>query len=320
MQKLKIGIVGYGKIGHALEKEIVDSNYFEIVAIFSSRKIMSTYKTKVVEISNVNDYKKEIDVIFNCCGSAKQYEEVCYNLSANFNCVDIFDNHNKIKEILPKLDKLAKNNKKITLFAFGWDPGILSMIRCLNEALFNNHNTFWGRGISQGHTNALKGIRGVIDAVQFTIPNTSLLRRSKTKVLQNLDNCKKHRRLCFVVKSNEVSKKQICDEIINLKDYFAGYKTTVKFVSQNKLNKIKFEQGHKGYVIGGNENLDCVWAACSSFQLKMSNNASFTAHLMIVGARAVRNLIEKNEFGTYTILDIPPKYFLENSNDYLRLL
>lgn len=301
MKKLKVGIVGYGNIGKAVENQLAKSGEFELVAIFSKRKI-----NNCVSYEKIDEYAGKIDLMFLCVGSQSDLEQVASKVLKNFNTIDCFDNHNKIKNYLINQQTIAEQNKKIAICSTGWDPGLFSLIRGLMNGLDLEYKTFWGKGLSQGHTQAIKNLPNVVDAVQFTIPNKKAIKQ--TKQGKNLiDSQTFHTRQCYVV-CNKQFCKTIKRQIINMPDYFEGYKTKVKFVTSNKLNKIK-SFAHKGAVIAVGDEME--------FKLNLNSNPNFTAKVMIAYARAVPILQRAHKFGVFTVLDIPIGYLIKKEKSQL---
>lgn len=298
MRKIKVGIVGYGNLGKSVEKEIKNSNNFELIAIFSRRKLNNT-----LPVESILNYKEKIDLLFLCGGSQNELEQQAMKYIEDFNIIESYDNHARLKEFHKKLESVAKKSGKVALCSFGWDPGLFSFMRGLFDALGYKPYTFWGRGVSQGHTQAIKNIDGVCDAIQFTIPDTEKIEEiAKGKNVQgNL-----HKRECFVV-ADANNHERIEREIKTMPNYFVGYETTVNFVSQGELEKIK-NFSHQGQVMTKNNTLN--------FSLHLSSNPDFTAKVVTSFARAFESV--KNKRGVYTIFDLPLKTILRK--DFYKFL
>lgn len=294
--KINVGIVGYGKLGMAIKKLIsLDSN-FCLVKIFSRRNIKGCETIK-----NLYKYKNKIDLLFLCVGSQTDLNKTAFRLIKNFNFIDVYDNHDMLQGYICSLNKICKENKKVCFSALGWDPGILSLIRALYFALGLNYITLWGKGVSQGHTNAIKNVPGVIDAIQFTIP---LKKKNKAfKQTGNVENKTLHLRMCYVVARKNV-RKSIKQQIVNMEHYFKGNKTKVKFVSSKKLKRLKTDF-HKGEIITQNN--------VSNFSLDLQSNPDFTAKVMLVYAKVMIDFIKNKKYGSYTILDIPLSNLVKNN-------
>ena len=300
--KIKVGIVGYGNLGKAIEKKVNQSENFELVAIFSKRKLSNT-----IDYRDIEEYKNKIDILFLCGGSQNELEDQGKKLIENFNIVDSYDNHTRLKRYIFDIDSLAKKNKKVALCSFGWDPGLFSMMRALFDSLGFAPYTFWGKGLSQGHTQAIKNIEGVIDAVQFTLPNKQIEKRIKQGEDVKRDKSF-HKRLCYVVARNK-EQERIKKQIITMPDYFDGYETLVHFVSQEKLDTIK-SFAHKGEVITQNNTM--------SFSLNLLSNPEFTATVATTFAGAIYQLSKEKKYGAYTILDLPINRILKKDKfEYL---
>lgn len=293
--KIPVGIVGYGNLGKAVEKNILKSDFFELVAIFSRRDLNNT-----INYSKINNYKNKIKLLFLCGGSQNELEKQSFELIKNFNIAESYDNHARLKSYHKALDKMAKENKKIAICSLGWDPGLFSFMRGLFDSLDVPPYTFWGKGLSQGHTQAIKNIPGVKDAVQFTIPNEEFIEKIKNgeKLISSKDF---HKRECFVV-ANE-NHNEIKNAIVNMKDYFLGYETIINFVSQDQLDKIK-SFAHKGQVIGLNNEMN--------FSLNLPSNPDFTSKVLINFAKNFKQLKKEKKYGVHTMFDLPLKNILHD--------
>ena len=299
--KIPVGVVGFGNLGKAVAKTLSQSDEFKLVAVFSKRNLDGT-----VSFSKVDEYKDKIKILFVCGGSQNELEEQTLNLIKNFNTIDCYDNHDRLKGYISKMDRLAKENKKVALCALGWDPGLFSLMRGLFSALGFLPYTFWGKGLSQGHTQAVKNIPGVIDALQFTIPSKKYI--NKIKNGKRVAHGKHlHMRECFVV-ANKNDRAEIEKQIRTMKNYFEGYKTSVKFVSQQKLDKMKSFK-HKGEVVSQNNVMN--------FSLNLKSNPNFTAKVMVRYAKNFITLLNENNFGAYTILDLPIKNIMDKNKSNL---
>lgn len=300
MKKFKVGIIGYGNLGKAVEKQIVSSEEFDLIAIFSRRENANTKDFK-----DMDQYIGKIDLMFLCVGSQNDLEKVAYNVVKNFNTIDCYDNHNRLRQYIQKQNQLAIKNKKIALCALGWDPGLFSYMRGLFDSLDLQSCTFWGKGLSQGHTQAIKNLPNVIDAIQFTVPNNN----AKWQVLNGVlpqNTFDLHKRLCYVVCEPQYEK-QIKKQIITMPDYFADYKTTVKFVTQQEIDKIK-TFAHKGEVV--------AMSGVAEFKLNLKSNPEFTAKVLVSFARAVPKLKEANRYGAFTVFDLPLNLILKKEKSH----
>lgn len=317
---VKVGIVGYGNLGKAVEQLLSIGPDSEIVAIFSKRNVVSPLGTKVEKYGKIADYAGKIDIMLLCGGSYAEQENMTKELLQYYNTIDCFDTHAKMQDYSLAINQIAKENKKIALFGCGWDPGLFSVMRCLFDSVSQDQShTFWGKGVSQGHTNALKQVDGVIDALQFTLPNKNILKKCKKDCCYAPKNVKdKHSRLCYIVKDKNSSAKAITKAICEMPNYFEGYKTKVKFVSQTRLDKLKGDVSHRGQVfnhfsmLGKNFQME--------FRLDLEGNALFTAQIMHTCINAFFALKQNKKYGAYSMLDIPPKYYYSQQDAVIKLL
>ncbi len=292
---IRVGIIGFGNLGKSIEKQLKNNKNFNLVAIFSKTKT-----EKTISINSILDYKNKIDILYLCVGSFCDLEKLEKNLIKHFNIIDCYDNHSKLKSHISQIDKTAKNNNKIAICSVGWDPGLFSLTRCLFSSLNYKPYSFWGKGTSQGHTQAIKSIEGVFDAIQFTLPNKRIIKNLKHGVTIPSQNY--HKRQCFIVCKKE-DRRRIKHTIINMPNYFEGYKTKVNFVSAQKLNKLK-SFSHKGEVSTKNNIMN--------FSLNLPSNPDFTANVMISYSQAYLKLKKEKKFGAHTILDIPLSYITQD--------
>ena len=321
---IRIGIYGYGNLGRGVECAIKQNPDMELVAIFSRRAPESVKtvfpESQVYSANDVLNFKEKIDVMILCGGSATDLPVQSPALAEHFNIVDSFDTHAKIPAHFWAVDKVAKANNKVAVISAGWDPGLFSLNRLLGEAILPHGEdyTFWGRGVSQGHSDAIRRIDGVIDARQYTIPVDCALeavRRGETPTLCVRD---KHTRLCYVVADDGADKEKIKREIQEMPNYFADYNTTVLFVSMDELRANHSALPHGGVVVRvgktgkNNENKHVI-----EFNLKLDSNPEFTSSVLCASARATYKLAQENSFGVKTILDIPPAYFSHKTHEEL---
>lgn len=283
---LNVGIVGYGNVGKSVEKQIGRYENLKLIKVFSSRDVPNCEN-----IANILNYVGKIDLLFLCVGSKSDLEKIACGLVENFNLIDCYDNHNRLSEYMENIGKLATISKKVSFVGMGWDPGLFSLIRAMCNALGCEPYTFWGKGTSQGHTQALKTIEGVKDAIQFTVPNKKAIKQIKKGLKFNGEL---HWRLCYIVCDKE-KREYIKNQIINMPDYFKGYKVKVKFVAQKRLNKLK-TYSHKGEIIAGSEMY---------FSLKLASNPDFTARVMLGFATLTEKYINEKKWGCFSILNIP---------------
>ena len=319
---MKIGILGYGNLGRGVEYAIRQNSDMELVAVFTRRnpqdlKINST--AQVVNISDIENWKDKIDVLIICSGSANDLPVQTPKYAKMFNVVDSFDTHAKIPTHFENVDKSAKETGHIAMISVGWDPGMFSLNRLYANAILpqGQDYTFWGKGISQGHSDAIRRIEGVKDAKQYTIPVES--------ALQSVRNCENptftarqmHTRVCFVVVEEGADKERIEKEIKTMPNYFEPYDTTVHFISEEELKEKHGGIPHGGFVIrtgttAGNKN------HIIEYSLKLESNPEFTSSVLVAYARAVYRLFKEGETGCKTVFDIAPKYLSQKSNEELR--
>lgn len=313
MKKIKIAIFGFGNLGQSVFKAVQNSQEFEIACIFSNRA--DEIKKQIVDVKiqnkkSVFDFAGKIDVLLVCDGSYKTLIKTAKNLATKFCIVDVFDDHKEIPLYLKSMNKIAQKNKKVAICSCGWDPGIFSLMRAMYSAVLPGVkiSTFWGCGLSQGHSNAIRQIKNVENAVEFTVPNKKALLDAKKGIV--VDDFKKHKRQCFVVCKKEDEQK-IEQEIALMPHYFLGYETTVDFVEKEYFQKHYSKNlSHKGEVIGVLK--DKKQNFCIDFKLNLSSNPEFTGFVMLAYARACKKLFDQKKFGSYSVLDIPISLMLPN--------
>ena len=321
---IKVGIYGYGNLGKGVECAIKQNDDFELVGIFSRRNpesVKTVFNTPVYKAENVFDFKDLIDVLIICGGSATDVPEQSPMLSKCFNIVDSFDTHAKIPEHFNNVDKVCIENNKTSLISSGWDPGLFSLNRVYASAVLANSNyyTFWGKGVSQGHSDAIRRISGVKDARQYTIPVESSLELVRSGVNPELSTREKHIRECFVVAEEGADLARIENEIKTMPNYFADYNTTVNFISQEELIEKHSGIPHGGFVIcSGKTGANLEHNHVIEYSLKLDSNPEFTASVLVCYARAVYKLNNEKAYGCKTVLDVPPAYLSKLSNEELR--
>ena len=306
--KLNIGIVGYGNLGKAAEQIILSNYNYNLVAIFSKRIVKSKFNTLVENYENITLYQGKIDIMLLCGSSFGELEKQSENVTKFFDCINTFDNHKKIPELVQKLDKIANDSGHRAIVSCGWDPGIFSVIRAMFFAVSNEPpSVFWGKGISMGHSAAIRKLDHVFDAVSFTIPNKQALKKSRLGCA--FDEKYLHSRECFVVADKKYHK-QLERQIKNIPNYFKNQPTSIHFVEENELAKLKSKMSHKGEVIS---NFKTVHGSkCfMDFKLKLSSNPNFTACVMVSYINAIINLKLEKKTGAFTCLDIPIKFLFE---------
>ena len=305
---VNIGIIGYGNLGKALEQVILSKNNYKLVAIFSRRIVKSKFNTNMESYENIALYRNKIDVMMLCGGSSNDIEGQTRSALLHFDCINSFDNHKKISSELLNLDKLANDSNHRLIMSCGWDPGIFSNIRASIFSLSHiSPDVFWGKGISMGHSEAIRKLPNVQDAIQFTIPNLEAIKLAKKSKLTG--NEPLHNRECFVVADKKYHKK-IEQQIKQIPNYFKNQPTEVNFVAQEKLLKLRKKMLHQGEIISKFKTIhgsNCFF----DFKLKMESNPNLTATIMASYINAIINLKDKRICGAFTPLDIPPIYLFK---------
>ncbi len=322
---MKLGIVGYGNLGKGVECAVKQNPDMELVAIFTRRNpkdLKVNSNTVVVNVSEIESWKDKIDVLVLCGGSATDLPVQTPKYVKMFNVVDSFDTHARIPEHFTNVDKAAKEAGKIGIISVGWDPGLFSLNRMYASAILpcGKDYTFWGKGVSQGHSDAVRRISGVLDARQYTIPVESSLKAVKNCENPELSTRQKHTRECFVVASADADKKRIEKEIKEMPNYFSDYDTTVHFITAEEMKKNHSGLPHGGCVIRtgktGNENN--IHNHVIEYSLKLDSNPEFTTSVLVAFARAAYKLNKEGQSGAKTIFDIPPAYLSSKTNEELR--
>lgn len=318
--KIKVGIVGYGNLGKGVELALKQNPDFMLKGIFTRRdpSLIET-DAKVIHISKILDYKNEIDVMILCGGSANDLPEQCPMLAAFFNTVDSYDNHGKIPEYFKTVDKVAKDSNKVSLISVGWDPGLFSLNRLLAQSILPNGKsyTFWGKGVSQGHSDAIRKIKGVKYAIQYTIPSEEAIEKVKSGNNPELKTGDKHRRSCYVVPYNFDDIDRIEKEIKTMPNYFLDYDTTVHFITEEEFTENHSKMPHGGFVIhtgktNNNHNQKI------EFNLSLENNPEFTSSVLVAFARGVYRMSLEGKKGAFSVFDIPFAYLSPKSGEELR--
>jgi len=320
---IKIGIVGYGNLGRGVELAVKQNPDMELAAVFTRRppdkiKLKST-SVSVLHISEAEKMKNEIDVMILCGGSATDLPEQGPVFARMFNTVDSFDTHARIPEHFENVDNAAKTGGKIGIISVGWDPGLFSMNRLLAEAVMPRgvSYTFWGKGVSQGHSDAIRRVKGVKAGVQYTIPVEEAIQRVRNGENPKLTSREKHLRDCYVVAEEGADKTAIENEIKNMPNYFADYETRVTFITEEELRKNHSAMPHGGFVIRsgitGENNKHII-----EFSLKLDSNPEFTSSVLVAYARAAYRLNMEGQSGARTVFDIPLGYLSAKPASQLR--
>ncbi|MBP1568687.1 MAG: diaminopimelate dehydrogenase [Oscillospiraceae bacterium] len=322
---IRIGILGYGNLGKGVEYAIAQNDDLSLKAVFT-RRDPSTVKimTKDVPVYSVNDaaaHASEIDVLILCGGSANDLPVQTPEFAKLFNVVDSFDTHARIPEHFANVDKAAKEAGKVGIISIGWDPGLFSLIRMYGNAVLpeGKDYTFWGKGVSQGHSDAIRRVKGVKNGKQYTIPVESALERVRNGENPELTTREKHTRECFVVPEEGADLAQIEKDIKTMPNYFSDYDTTVHFITEEELIKNHSGIPHGGFVIRtGTTGENNQTKHTVEFSLKLGSNPEFTSSVLCAFARAAYRLNAEGVSGCKTIFDIAPAYLCKQNPDELR--
>ncbi len=321
---IRIGILGYGNLARGVEASIKENNDMTLTAVFTRRDPSSvkinTEGVPVCAIGEIEDYKDKIDVLVICGGSATDLPLQTPEYAKYFNVVDSFDNHANIPVHFENVDKTAKASGKIGIISVGWDPGMFSLSRLYGNVVLPNGNdyTFWGKGVSQGHSDAIRRIEGVLDARQYTIPVEDALKRVRNGENPQLTTREKHTRECFVVAEEGADLARIEKEIKEMPGYFADYDTTVNFISMEELKKNHAGIPHGGFVLRTGSTNGGKSKHVIEYSLKLDSNPEFTASVIVAFARAAYRLNKEGQCGCKTVFDIAPAYLSPLDNETLR--
>ena len=324
MSKIRIGIVGYGNIGRGVEQAIKRNEDMELAAVFTRRDPASvkvaTEGVKVVHMDDMLSMKGDVDVMVLCGGSATDLPVMGPEIAADFNTIDSFDTHAKIPEYFANVDKAAKEGNNISIISVGWDPGMFSLNRLYAESILvqGSTYTFWGKGVSQGHSDAIRRIPGVTNAIQYTVPVDEAVDQVRSGSEPKLTTRDKHTRECYVVAQEGANKAEIENAIKTMPNYFDEYNTTVHFISEEELKRDHSKMPHGGFVIrtgetGGEGNKHVI-----EYSLKLDSNPEFTASVLIAYARAAYRLNQKGENGARSVFDIAPALLSMKTPEQLR--
>lgn len=307
---MKIGIVGYGNIGKQAENVAKNISDIQLIAVFSRRKdIEINSNAKIEHFDNIFNYKEAIDILLLCGGSATDLPRQMPLIAPHFCFVDSFDNHSKISEYFSVADRQLKLGNNVGIISAGWDPGLFSIQRVINQAILPDcyTQTFWGKGVSQGHSDAIRRINGVKYAVEYTIPNNQILNKVRNGEQPVLNIYDKHIRQCYVVANDNANKQEIKHLIINMPDYFAGYNTTVEFISEQDYLTNHTLMQHAGAVLL-NKTSTNGHKYQIEYSLNLDSNPEFTAYVLLAYARAAYRFKKEGVIGAKTVFDIPPSY------------
>ena len=322
---MKIGILGYGNLGKGVECAVKNNPDMELACVFT-RRDPSTLKlltagVPVYSVADVEKHKNDVDVLVICGGSATDLPKQTPEYAKYFNVIDSFDTHAKIPEHFANVDKAAKDNGHIALISCGWDPGMFSLLRLYGNCILpDGHDyTFWGKGVSQGHSDAIRRIEGVKDGKQYTIPVQSALEAVRAGKNPELTTRQKHTRECFVVAEEGADKARIEKEIKEMPNYFADYDTTVHFISEEELKKNHAGIPHGGFVFrSGKTGWDKEYNNVIEYSLKLDSNPAFTSSVLAAFARAIFRMNKEGQTGCKTVFDVAPAYLSPLSGEEIR--
>ncbi len=318
---IRLGILGYGNLGRGVENAMKLNDDLELCAIFTRRNpqdVKVNSNTPVVSVNDIEQWKDKIDVLIICGGSATDLPVQTPKYAEMFNVIDSFDTHARIPEHFANVDKVAKASNKIAIISLGWDPGLFSLNRLFGNIILPNGKdyTFWGKGVSQGHSDAIRRIKGVKNAKQYTIPVEEALASVRNGENPELTTRQKHTRECFVVLEEGADAKQVEHEIVTMPNYFSDYDTTVHFISEEELIKNHSGIPHGGFVIRSGETSEGTKHVIE-YSLKLDSNPEFTSSVLVAYARAAYKLNKEGQSGCKTIFDIAPKYLTNKTNEEL---
>ena len=324
MGKIRIGIVGYGNIGRGVEQSIKRNDDMELKAVFTRRDPASVkIQTEGAEVKHFDDMeamKDEIDVMILCGGSATDLPVIGPKVAASFNTIDSFDTHAKIPEYFANVDKAAKEGKNVSIISVGWDPGMFSLNRLYAESILvqGSTYTFWGKGVSQGHSDAIRRIEGVKNGIQYTVPIEAAVDQVRSGSEPELTTRQKHLRECYVVAEEGADKAAIEEAIKTMPNYFDEYDTTVTFITEEELKENHSKMTHGGFVIRTGETGCEGNKHVIEYSLKLDSNPEFTGSVLVAYARAAHRLSKKGESGARSVFDIAPAMLSQMTPEELR--
>lgn len=322
---INIGIVGYGNLGRGAETAIKQSNDMQLVGVFTRRDPatvqIATQGVGVYTMEQLHTMKDKIDVLLLCGGSATDLPEMTPALARDFTVVDSFDNHSKIPQHFAAVDAAAKAGGHLAVISVGWDPGLFSLNRVLSQAVLpaGETYTFWGKGVSQGHSDAVRRIPGVADAKQYTVPVDAALEQVRAGENPQLTTREKHNRVCYVVAEEGADKEAITRQIVTMPDYFEPYNTVVHFITAEEMQAHHSGLPHGGMVIrSGKTGAALEHNEIIEFKLTLDSNPEFTASVLVAYARAAARLAVEGNTGCKTVFDIAPAYLIDMSAEDMR--
>lgn len=318
--KIRVGIVGYGNLGRGVEAAVKLQPDMELVGVFSRRSGLETVSgVPSYAMSELESFKGKIDVMVLCGGSATDLIEQTPMVAKHFTVIDSFDTHARIPEHFENVNKAAKEGGNAALISCGWDPGMFSLQRVFAESILpqGKSYTFWGRGVSQGHSDAIRRLDGVVDARQYTVPREEYLEQIRQGQTPEVTAQSGHLRECYVVAAEGADKAKIENEIKTMENYFVGYETIVHFISQEELDKNHKGIPHGGFVLRSGESTEGTRHVVE-YSLKLDSNPEFTGSVLTAYARGIYRLAKHGGTGAYTVFDIPPAWISTHSAEELR--
>lgn len=309
--QIRVGIVGYGNLGRGVEHAISQNDDMELVAIFTRRSPADVRPVsdavRVHQLDDVESFVGDIDVMVLCGGSKSDLPEQGPHLVSMFNTVDSFDTHAAIPDYFAAVDAPAKSSGHVGLISVGWDPGLFSLQRLVGEVVVPEGSTytFWGKGLSQGHSDALRRVPGVADAVQYTLPAEDAMQAARSGGRPEFSTREMHTRVCYVVLEDDADPVEVEREIVTMPNYFADYDTSVNFISAENLAREHTGMPHGGFVIRSGSTGDGADQTVE-FSLDLTSNPGFTASVLVAYARAVHRLSARGESGAMTLFDVAP--------------
>ena len=321
--RIRVAIAGYGNLGRGVESALAQNPDMRLVGVFSRRDPASVTlldsNVPVYAMDSIEQYQDDVDVMILCGGSKSDLPEQGPYLAQFFNTVDSFDTHAKVPEYYAALDQSARESGRVAMLSVGWDPGLFSLNRLFGEAILPEGETytFWGKGLSQGHSDAVRRVPGVQSGVQYTLPSEDAIARVRSGERPELTTREKHKRECYVVLAEGAEADVVRESIVSMPDYFADFDTTVNFIDQATFEKEHSSMPHGGFVIrSGNTGVDSKQTI--EYSLALGSNPEFTASVLVAYARAVHRLARVNDIGAKTVFDIAPGLLSPKSPAQLR--
>ena len=320
---IRIGIMGYGNLGRGVELAVKNAPDMELVAVFTRRDPaalkINTENVPVVSAAAAAEWKDKIDVMILCGGSATDLPVQTPQFAKDFNVIDSFDTHANLPAHFTNTDAAAKSGNKVAIISVGWDPGLFSLARAYGNAVLPNGQdyTFWGKGVSQGHSDAIRRVKGVKNAKQYTVPVEAALESIRNGETPALTTREKHTRVCYVVPEAGADLAQIEHDIKTMPNYFSDYDTTVHFITEEELRRDHSGMAHGGFVLRSGVTSEGT-KHIIEYSLKLDSNPEFTTSVLVAYARAAYRLYNEKNYGAKTVLDVPPAYLLNKTAEELR--